>query len=113
MEARDTHAMVIRVDVRAQDVHGFITRIPRRGERVPHPDQVVKAVMFSQAVVEDIIQLLARLRSLCTPPEPSAFGLVKGTEDDRDVRILESQQLFGNGVNVSDDQGVIGVGGVS
>lgn len=104
-----TYPVALRVDIGTEHIDGGIARVPVLGDRVPHPDQVVDAVVVRQALVDDIPELLGVFGALGTPPEPPALGLVEGPEEDGHAGVLEALELDGDGVNVADQEGVIGV----
>lgn len=69
-------------------------------------------MVVGEAVVQDAPQLLARLGALGAPPEPLALGLVQRAEQHGHAGGLQALELDGDGVNVADQQRVVGVGGV-
>ena len=105
-----TYSVARLVDVSADNVDNIITRVPISTNRVPHPDQVVELVMVSEAVVHDVVQLLAGIRPLRSPPEPLPLRLVQRPPEHSDAGILQPQQLGSNGVEITDDEGVVCVG---
>lgn len=100
------------VGVVRDNINDIISGVPVSLDRVPHPDEVVEFVVVGEAIVEDAPELLARLGSLSSPPEPSSLGLVKGTPEDGDVRVGETLELDGNCVNVANEELVVGIRGV-
>ena len=86
-----------------------------------------------EAVVHEIPELLGGLGSLGTPleamtvsnlksslaghrdthPEPAAFSLVEDTEENGDAGVLEALELDGDSIDITQNEGVVGVGGIS
>lgn len=104
--------VTLSVRVRAHYVNSSTARVPVGSNRVPDPQQVVDLVVVRDTVVDDTPQLLCRLGALGAPPEPLALSLVQRPEQDRDAGRLELLQLHGDGVDVLDQEGVVGVRGV-
>lgn len=104
--------VALSVGIRADHIHGSIAGVPISSHRVPDPQDVVDLVVVGDAVIDDAPQLLGRLGALGPPPEPLALGLVQRPEQDRDAGGLELLELRGDGVDVLDQQGVVGVRGV-
>ena len=107
-----TYTVPSGIHISTQDIDGVIARVPVLGDGVPDPDDVVDVVEVGDAVVEQIPELLGRLGTLGSPPEPFTLGLVEGAEQDGHTGVLEALQLLGDGVNVTQDEGVVGVRGV-
>lgn len=109
----ETYAVVtLSVGVRAHDVNGSTARVPVRRNGVPDPQQVVDLVVVGDAVVDDIPQLLGWLGALGAPPEPFALSLMQRPEQNWDASRLELLELYGDGVNILDQESVVGVSGV-
>ena len=104
--------IALSVGVSADDIHGSTARVPVSSNRVPNPQQVVDLVVVRDTVIDDVPQLLGRLRALSPPPEPLALGLVQRPEQNRDASRLELLELHGDGVDVLDQEGVVGVRGI-
>jgi hypothetical protein len=58
------------VRVVGKDIDNIISWVPVRADRVPHPDEVVQAVVVGHTVVHDTVELFGRSRFFVTaPPE--------------------------------------------
>jgi hypothetical protein len=69
-------------------------------------------MVVSKTVIHDLVKLLAGLWTLCSPPEPATFGLVQRPPEDRDVGVSQALDLHSNSVNIADEEGIVGAGGV-
>ena len=99
------------VGVVADDVDGAVTGIPCWRDRVPNPNQVAQVVVDGQTLIDNCVKRFAGFWAESTPPEPAAFGLVEGTPEDGNAGGLETEELDGDGVDVADEEGVVGAGG--
>lgn len=90
------------------DVAFVVSGIPGRISSVANPDQVVEVVVASDAVVEDIPQLLEGSRTLGTPPEPATLGLVERAEENGHVGLIQALDLSSNGVDITQQELVVG-----
>ena len=99
------------VRVVANDVDGSITGIPCWRNGVPNPNQVAQVVVDGQTLIDNCVKRFAGFWAESTPPEPAAFGFVEGSPEDRNAGGLETEELDGDGIDVADEEGVVGTGG--
>ncbi len=103
------------IDICSENVHVLITRIPVKAIGCcigsPDPDQVLKPMMINQTVKHQPPEHFAGLRSFRTPPEPTSGGLVKRSEQNRDLVIVELFKVTGYDVYVAQHSLVFRRGG--
>jgi hypothetical protein len=63
--------------------------------------------MDRQPLVQNIPKFLRRFRTLGAPPEPTALSLMQRPPKNWHAFILQLLQLYGNGVDVFDEQCVV------
>lgn len=85
-----------------------VSGIPGWISSVANPDHVVEVVVASDAVVEDIPQLLEGSRTLGTPPEPATLGLVERAEEDGHFGLIQTLDLSSDGVDITQQKLVVG-----
>lgn len=109
----ETYAVVtLCIGVCAHHINSSAAWVPVGSYRVPNPEDVVDLVIIRDAVVDDVPQLLGWLGALSTPPEPFAFSLMQWPEQNRHTSRLELLQLYGDGVDILDQEGVVSIRGV-
>lgn len=109
----ETYAVItLGIGVRAHHINSSTAWVPVGSYRVPNPEDVVDLVVVRDAVVDNVPQLLGRLRALSTPPEPFTFSLMQRPEKNGHASRLELLQLHGDGVDILDQEGIVGVCGV-
>jgi hypothetical protein len=96
-----------RVRIVAEDIGDVSTRVPRRSDGIPEPDQVAQSPVSGVAVEHDVVELLAGFGTPGSPPEPASVSFVQGSPDDGDSGPLEMEELVGYCVKIIDYEGVI------
>lgn len=69
-------------------------------------------MVVSKTVIHNLVKLLAGLWTLCSPPEPATFGLVQRPPEDRNVGVGQTLDLHSDRINIADEEGIVGAGGV-
>ena len=101
------------VDILPDDVHIAVPGIPFRGLGIPHPYEIMDAVIVGKAGIYQLPQLFVGLCPVCAPPEPAAGCLMQRAEQDGHILILQPFKLFGDAVDILHQKAVILGRGVS
>ncbi len=95
------------IAVHPDNVHISIPRIPLGFDAVVYPDQVVQAMMLGKPLEHDPPELDVSIRPLGPPPEPTSLGLVHRPPEDRHAGVGELLELYGDGIDVANQQLVV------
>jgi hypothetical protein len=69
-------------------------------------------MIIGVTIVHEAVEGFAAFGTVGTPPEPASVCFVEGTPEDGDTSGLKTQELHGDGVQIAQEEGVIGAGGV-